>query len=243
MEPQIADRPDLRDVLIPDSPIGGKRIVRDNGTWIATLKRDNVRVERSKIDAISEHGISCANGVNHEFDVIIYGTGFQASKFLMPMQVTGRDGLDLHAMWDGNARAYMGTTISGFPNLFCVYGPNTNLVVNGTIILYSELTAKYIVDAARLLLETGRDAIDVREDVFERFNERVDEANALRAWGFSKVNSWYKNNKGRVAQNFPFDAVEFWRRTHEVIATDYEFIDAAARRTAADLDLETNEVA
>lgn len=243
MEPQIADRPDLRDVLIPDSPIGGKRIVRDNGTWIATLKRDNVRVERSPIDAITEHGISCANGVNHEFDVIIYGTGFQASKFLMPMTVTGRDGVDLHAMWDGNARAYMGTTIAGFPNLFCMYGPNTNLVVNGTIILYSELTAKYIVDATRLMLESGHDAIDIREDVFERFNERVDEANALRAWGFSKVNSWYKNSKGRVAQNFPFSAVEFWRRTHEVVATDYEFIDAATRRTAVDLDLETNEAA
>jgi 4-hydroxyacetophenone monooxygenase len=242
MEPQFADRPDLRDLLIPDSPVGGKRIVRDNGTWIATLKRDNVRVERSNIDAITGHGISCANGVDHEFDVIIYGTGFEAAKFLMPMKVTGRDGIDLHATWDGDARAYMGATVPGFPNLFCMYGPNTNLVVYGTIILFSELTAKYIVDAARLLLETGHDAIDVREDVFDRFNERVDDANAQRAWGFSKVNSWYKNSKGRVAQNFPFNAVEFWRRTHEVVATDYHFVDAESRQTVP-VDLESKEAA
>jgi 4-hydroxyacetophenone monooxygenase len=243
MEPQIADRPDLRDVVIPDSPIGGKRIIRDNGTWIATLKRDNVRVERSGISAITEHGIVCENGTEHEFDVIIYGTGFEASRFLMPMKVTGRDGVDLHTMWNGDARSYMGTAIPGFPNLFCMYGPNTNLVVNANQIMYSELSAKYIVDAARLLLESGRDAVEVREDVFDRFNERIDEANAMRAWGFSKVRSWYKNSKGRIAQNFPFGSVEFWRRTHEVVATDYRFVDAPRDQIHPGVDIDARELA
>ncbi len=223
MEPQFADRPDLRDVIIPDSPVGGKRIVRDNGTWIATLKRDNVHVIRDAIEAITPAGIRCADGTEHALDVIVYGTGFEASKFLMPVQVTGRDGRDLHDTWQDDARAYMGMTIPDFPNLFCMYGPNTNLVVYGSIILFSELTAKYIVDATRLLLEGGQRALEVRPEVFETFNERVDEANRLRAWGYSKVNSWYKNSKGRVAQNFPFDAVEFWKRTDHVVPAEYRF--------------------
>ncbi|KMT52994.1 flavin-containing monooxygenase [Pseudomonas fildesensis] len=222
MEPQFADRPDLRDVLIPDSPVGGKRIIRDNGTWISTLKRDNVSMIRQPIDAITPNGICCVDGTEHEFDLIVYGTGFHASKFLMPINITGRDGLALHEVWkDDDARAYMGMTVPGFPNMFCMYGPNTGLVVYSTIIQFSEFTATYIVDAVRLLLEGGHQSMEIKPQVFESYNQRVDQANGLRAWGFSRVNSWYKNSKGRVTQNFPFNAVEFWRRTHEVEVTDY----------------------
>ncbi|WP_033050351.1 flavin-containing monooxygenase [Pseudomonas sp. Ant30-3] len=222
MEPQFADRPDLRDVLIPDSPVGGKRIIRDNGTWISTLKRDNVSMIRLPIEAITPKGICCVDGTEHEFDIIVYGTGFHASKFLMPINITGRDGLALHEVWkDNDARAYMGMTVPGFPNMFCMYGPNTGLVVYSTIIQFSEFTATYIVDAVRLLLEGGHQSMEIKPQVFESYNQRVDQANGLRAWGFSKVNSWYKNSKGRVTQNFPFNAVEFWRRTHEVEPTDY----------------------
>ncbi|WP_277962534.1 flavin-containing monooxygenase [Pseudomonas sp. RIT-To-2] len=222
MEPQIADRPDLRDVVIPDSPVGGKRIIRDNGTWIATLKRDNVSMIRKPIEAITPKGICSVDGTEHEVDLIVYGTGFQASRFLMPIRITGRDGLDLHTVWKGDdARAYLGTSVPGFPNMFCMYGPNTSLVVYSSIIQFSELTATYIVDAVRLLLEGGHQSMEVKPQVFEHYNQRVDQANGLRAWGFSKVSSWYKNSKGRVTQNFPFDAIEFRRRTHEVEPTDY----------------------
>lgn len=223
MEPQFADRPDLRDVIIPDSPVGAKRIIRDNGDWIATLKRDNVTVLRDPIEAITPAGIRTTDGAEREFDVIIYGTGFRAAEFLMPVRVTGRNGADLHARWQDDARAYLGATIPDFPNLFCMYGPNTNLVVYGSIIMFSELTANYIVDAARTLLEGGHKALDVRRDVYDSFNERVDERNRNLTFGFSSVNSWYKNSRGRVTQNYPFHAYDFWRRTHELLATDYEF--------------------
>ncbi len=223
MEPQFADRPDLADVIIPDSPVGAKRIVRDNGEWIQTLKRDNVRMVREGIDSFTEDGIRCANGDEHALDVIIYGTGFKASEFLMPIEVTGRDGRDLHALWQDDARAYVGATVPGFPNLFCMYGPNTNLVVYGSIIMFSELTANYIVDALRVLLESGHRSLEVREDVYEAFNARMDERNRKIAFGFSSVNSWYKNSHGRVTQNFPFHAWDFWRRTHELDSADYAF--------------------
>lgn len=222
MEPQFADRPDLRDVLIPDSPVGGKRIVRDNGTWISTLKRDNVSIIRQPIEAITPQGICCVDGSEHAFDLIVYGTGFHASKFLMPINITGRDGVALHDVWRGDdARAYLGMTVPQFPNMFCMYGPNTGLVVYSTIIQFSEMTATYIVDAVRLLLEGGHQSMEIKEPVFESYNQRVDKGNALRAWGFSRVNSWYKNSKGRVTQNFPFTAVEFWQRTHAVEPTEY----------------------
>ena len=99
-----------------------------------------------------------ADGVDHDVDVLIYGTGFQASKFLTPMQVTGEGGVDLHEQWDGDARAYLGLTVPDFPNLFLMYGPNTNIVVNGSIIYFSECEAHYIAESVRLLLERGQAA-------------------------------------------------------------------------------------
>ena len=98
----------------------------------------NVDLVTDAIAEITEKGIRTADGVEHEVDVIIYGTGFQASKFLTPMRVTGASGVDLHERWGGDARAYLGITVPGFPNLFLLYGPNTNIVINGSIIYFSE---------------------------------------------------------------------------------------------------------
>ncbi|MGQ0620641.1 MAG: flavin-containing monooxygenase [Panacagrimonas sp.] len=223
VDAQIADRLDLRPLLIPDAPPGSKRLPRDDGTWIATLKREDVRTITAGIERITPRGIRTADGVEHEFDVLIYGTGFKAAEFLMPMRVIGRDGRDLHEVWGGDARAYLGSTIPGFPNLFCLYGPNTNLVLHGaSIIFISECATNYAVDAIRLMLEQGHEVLDVKTEVHDLYNERVDQASANRAWGFSKVNSWYKNAKGRVTQNWPFTALELWRRTRQVEAQDYE---------------------
>lgn len=223
VDAQIQDRPDLRPLLIPHAPPGSKRLPRDDGTWIATLKRANVKPTTARIERITERGIRTADGVEHAFDVLIYGTGFKASEFLMPMQVRGREGRDLHAMWDGDARAYLGSTITGFPNLFCLYGPNTNLVLHGaSIVFISECAANYVVDAVRLMLERKLQVLDVRPEVYQRYNDRLDRANALRAWGFSTVSSWYKNAKGRVTQNWPFTALELWRRTRQIEPQDYQ---------------------
>jgi 4-hydroxyacetophenone monooxygenase len=89
--------------------------------------------------------------------------------------------------------------------------------------MWTEFSVTYVMDAIRILLEADAKAMDVKPQVFDGFTERVDEANRLRAWGFSKVNSWYKNSKGRVTQNFPFSTSELWQRTHEVNPSDYFF--------------------
>ncbi|WP_421931536.1 NAD(P)-binding domain-containing protein [Phenylobacterium sp.] len=210
---QAADRPDLAEKVIPNYPVGGKRALLDNGVWIEALKRPNVELVTDAISEITETGIVTDDGTAREFDVIIYGTGFYASRFLHPMKIKGRGGADLHATWDGDARAYLGMTTPGFPNLFMIYGPNTNIVVNGSIIFFSECSVRYILGCLKLLAETGAKALEPKPEVHDAFNIRVDEGNRLMAWGAPQVTSWYKNEKGRVSQNWPFALVDYWRAT------------------------------
>ncbi|MEA3054940.1 MAG: 4-hydroxyacetophenone monooxygenase [Actinomycetota bacterium] len=222
---EFEGRPDLLEACTPHYPPGAKRMIRDNSIWATTLKRDNVRLlDGGGIQRITPKGIVTADGTEEVVDVIIYGTGFTASKFLTPMKVIGRDGVDLHEHWAGDARAYLGVTIAGFPNLFCLYGPNTNIVVNGSIVYFSECGVRLIMGLLGFLLADGRGkAIDVRRDVHDEFNEKVDAENGRMAWGVSTVNSWYKNEHGHVAQNWPFTLLEYWDRTAHPSADDYSF--------------------
>jgi 4-hydroxyacetophenone monooxygenase len=210
---QVADRPDLLDHVVPSYPLGGKRAVLDNGVWLGALKRENVQLVTDRITRITPKGVVTADGTEHEVDVIIYGTGFTASSFLAYFKVYGRGGRELHDVWGGDARAYLGVTTPGFPNFFMIYGPNTNIVVNGSIIFFSECAVRYIVGCLKLLAETGARALEVKKDVHDAFNLRVDEANKGWAWGSPNVSSWYKNQFGRVSQNWPFGLIDYWRAT------------------------------
>ncbi len=224
LQTQFGDRPDLLEKVVPAYPPTAKRMLLDNGVWAQALKRDNVHLLTDRIREITPGGIVTDDGVEHAADVIVYGTGFQASKFLTPMQVSGRGGIVLNEQWDGDARAYMGITVPNFPNFFLLYGPNTNIVVNGSIIFFSECEVQYVLGCIRLLLEDGHRALDVRPDVHDAYNERIDAANLLRTWGVSKVNSWYKNDKGRVTQNWPFNLIEYWQQTRKPNPADYVFL-------------------
>ena len=221
---EFADRPELLPHVVPSYPPGAKRMLRDNGVWAGALKRDNVSLVTDRIAAITPSGIVMQDGTAHEVDVIIYGTGFHASKFLTPMTVTGRGGIDLHEHWNGDARAYLGVNVPGFPNLFCLYGPNTNIVVNGSIVYFSECGVRYILGCLELLLKNGHKALDIRKDVHDEFNQRVDAENRMMAWGWSDVNSWYKNDLGRVAQNWPFTLLEYWQRTRRPVPDEYDLL-------------------
>jgi 4-hydroxyacetophenone monooxygenase len=218
---EFLESPDLLAKVLPDYPPLAKRFVRDNGIWARTFTRDDVGLVTDEIAEITETGVRTADGVDHEVDVLIYGTGFQASNFLTPMTVTGEGGVDLHEQWGGDARAYLGLTIPGFPNLFLMYGPNTNIVVNGSIIYFSECEAHYITECVRLLLGEGKRSMAVKPEVHDEFGHAVDEANSRMAWGASKVSSWYKSASGRVAQNWPFPLLEYWQRTRKPDPDDY----------------------
>jgi 4-hydroxyacetophenone monooxygenase len=215
---------DLLQKSIPRYPVAGKRMLRDDGRYLRTLQRDDVELIADPVVEITETGVLTASGRRCDADVIIYGTGFQANRFLWPMRIRGRGGVDLQEHWDGDPRAYLGITIPGFPNLFCCYGPNTNIVVNGSIIFFSECEVRYILGCIKLLLENGQAALDCRQDVHDAYNREIDAGNAEMAWGAPTVSSWYKNERGRVTQNWPFTLLEFWERSRAPRAEDYEFL-------------------
>jgi 4-hydroxyacetophenone monooxygenase len=215
LEREFEGYPELLEKVIPDYPPGSKRILLDNGSWAAALKRKNVDLVDTPIERVTPSGVVTTDGQEYPADVIIYGTGFNASKFLMPMEIVGRDGVELDERWNGDARAYMGITVPGFPNFFMLYGPNTNIVVNGSIIYFSECEVHYVMECLHALNDGPARSMECKPDVHDEYNEWIDAANLKMAWGVSTVNSWYKNETGRVAQNWPFSLLDYWKQTRE----------------------------
>jgi len=217
---------------VPTYAFGGKRALRDNGVWLEAFKRPNVHLIDDQITAITAAGVRTKGGKHYTGDVLIYGTGFQASRFLVPMAIKGRGGRDLQAEWNGEARAYLGITVPGFPNLFMMYGPNTNIVVNGSIIFFSECEIRYILGCIDLLLREGYAALEPKETIHDAFNQKVDAGNRSMAWGVPEVSSWYKSASGRVSQNWPFALVDYWEATRAPNPADFECWPAEARAAA-----------
>jgi len=232
IKPQTDSVPDLLSKIIPDYPFGGKRSLRDNGVWVEALKRPNVELVTDAIEEINATGVKTKSGQQYDADVLIYGTGFHASDFLRTYKVYGRDGAELHQRWGGDARAYLGMTVPGFPNFFVIYGPNTNIVVNGSIIFFSECSVRYILESLKMLAETGHATMEVKPEVHDAFNEKVDAANKLMAWGAPQVSSWYKNATGRVSQNWPFPLVDYWKATLQPNPNDFVFGERKAKKAA-----------
>lgn len=230
---QFAERPDLLEKVVPTYPPGAKRLLRDNGTWAETLKRSNVDLITEGIRRITPTGIETVDGEIQEVDVIIHGTGFSASDFLSSYEVTGISGMSLQDYWDGEAQAYLGITVPNFPNMFLLYGPNTNLVVNGSSVFLVELAVEYAVEAIRTLLDRGDDYLDVKQDAYDRFVIDMDQENRRMAWGAASVSSWYKNKSGRVTQIWPYPLIDYWNLTRRVVATDYHFGQAWTQKLAS----------
>ena len=181
--------------VIPQYPPYGKRMLRDN-YWYRMLKRPNVVLETNPIERITEHAIQMRDGTVHEVDVIILATGFQASKMLSPMEIAGRGGHTIRQAWgDDDPRAYLGITAPGFPNLFMIYGPNTNLAHGGSIIFHHECQVRYICQALREMIEQGYSTLEVRQDVHDAYNHLLDEKCASMVWTHPGVTSWYKNKE------------------------------------------------
>lgn len=221
IESQVED-PALLEKVLPTYPPFGKRILQDNGTYLEALQKDNVDLVTDPITSVEAQGVRTADGRLHEVDAIVCATGFYADRFLFPMKIVGRGGVDLNEQWgETNGRAYLGITVPNFPNLFCVYGPNTNLVVAGSIAHNCESQVTYILRCIELLLREGKHTVECRQDVHDAYNERVDEVNAGTAWGAPQVDNWYKNDAGRVTANLPFRIIDYWKMTHRLHPEDF----------------------
>jgi 4-hydroxyacetophenone monooxygenase len=206
---------------LPDYPPFGKRILVDNG-WFKTLLRDNVELVTEPIAKITAQGIELENKRALAFDVIIIATGFQASGMLGDMQISGREGRTLAQQWgDDDPRAYLGMSAPGFPNLFFLYGPNTNLGHGGSIIFQAECQVRYILGCIAQMLEQGASSIECRDDKHDEYNAKVDAAHAQMIWTHPGMATYYRNSAGRVVTNSPWRLVDYWNMTHTPDFADY----------------------
>jgi cation diffusion facilitator CzcD-associated flavoprotein CzcO len=196
---QIAD-PELRAKCVPDYVMGCKRVVF-SGDWYPALARQNVELVTDRIERIVPDGVVTADGTTRAADVIIYGTGFKATEFLAPMRVSGLGGRRLHEAWQDGAQAYLGITVSRFPNFFMLYGPNTNLGGN-SIIYMLEGQIGYVLGAIQALEAERLAWLDVRTDMQDAFSSWVQSASRKSVWE-SGCHSWYTTASGRNTNNWP----------------------------------------
>lgn len=214
-------RPDLLHKVIPDYPPYGKRILIDNH-WFETLLRPNVDLVTEAIERVDRHAVVTADGQAHPCDAIVLATGFHARRMLWPMRISGRGGVRLSDIWgEEDPRAYLGVTVPRFPNLFILYGPNTNLGHGGSAIFHTECQMRYALRCLRELLEEGHRSIEVRQEVHDAYNRRVDEAHARMVWTHPGMRNWYRNDKGRVFANSPWRLVDYWAMTAELKPAEY----------------------
>jgi cation diffusion facilitator CzcD-associated flavoprotein CzcO len=210
-----------REAVVPDYPIGCKRILIAND-WYPTLLRDDVTVVTTPIERFDRDGIVTADGEHRRFDTVIFGTGFESTSFLAPIDVRGRGGASLHERWAGGAEAHLGLTVAGFPNLFLLYGPNTNLGHN-SIIFMLEQQFHYVLDAIERMRRRGAAAIDVSTGAMRRSNDRLQRSAGKTVW-LAGCRNWYTNAAGKLTNNWPLPTVTYWWRTRRVRLSDYEVL-------------------
>ena len=210
----------LRARLTPDYEIGCKRLLISS-TWYPTLSRSHVEVRPGPVREVTPDAVIGADGVPVPADVLIYGTGFDAQDTVTRMRIIGREGIDLACAWQDGNEAYLGTTVTGFPNFFIVAGPNTGLGHNSQIFMI-EAQSRYIVDCLRRLHRTGAAALEVRAQVQQEFVGWLQGRLAATVWQSGGCHSWYQHARtGRNTILWPDTTIAFWRRTRRVRMGDY----------------------
>jgi len=211
----------------PDYAMGCKRVLITSD-WYPTLRRDNVELVTERVREVVDGGVVTADGERHPADAIVFGTGFTATEFLAPMEVQGREGRRLADAWAHGAEAYLGLTVPDFPNLFLLYGPNTNHGTGSALELL-EAQAGYAADAVRLLSSGAAERLEIRRPVHDAFQRELGERLADTVW--AGCSSWYVTSEGRITNNWPGSQREYRDRTRELALSDY--LTEAPRRAPA----------
>ena len=188
LERHVSD-PELRAKLTPDYPVGCKRVLLSNDYYPA-IAAPNVELVTTPIRGVNATGIVDAEGVSRLADVIILGTGFQATAPVPEGMITGRDSRDLGRLWAGGPAAYKGTTVAGFPNFFTLLGPNTALGHN-SVILMIQGQLRHVVDALRCMQRHDARVIEVRPEAEREWNDRLQARLARTVWNTGGCSSWY----------------------------------------------------
>jgi cation diffusion facilitator CzcD-associated flavoprotein CzcO len=191
--------PAIRQKLTPNFSWGCSRPLFSN-EFYPTFNRPNVELVTERIERITQSGIITHDGQEHRFDTIVCATGYEVQRYLTAIDVTGRNGLALKEAWKDGAEAYLGITTAGFPNLFMIYGPNTN---NGSILFMLECQANYFVRRLQWMDQNEIAWIDVRPEIMKSFNEDLQSAiNRIDIWR-SGCNNYYATGTGRIVTQYP----------------------------------------
>jgi cation diffusion facilitator CzcD-associated flavoprotein CzcO len=226
LEAQVAD-PALRERLWPRYPLGCKRLIISDD-FLPAMTQDNVTLVTGRIARVEAAGIRTEDGVLHEVDVIVYGTGFDTLQFLGAGDVTGRGGTSLRAAWQAAPQAYLGMNVAGFPNFFMLYGPNTNLGHN-SILLMLECQFDYVLQALATIEAAGGRPLDVRHEALAAYNDRLQQGLRGTAWAGSCL-SWYKTADNLITNNWSGSVEDYRAATARLDIGQYEFV---ALRAAA----------
>lgn len=208
----IITDPELQEALIPDYPVGARRILISDDYYQA-LERENVEVVTAGIERVVENGIVSRDGETRELDAIVLATGFESTKFLAPMEIHGLEGRSLQKEWEEGAQAYLGITVPGFPNFFMTYGPNTNLGHN-SIVFMIECQAGYILQCIERVRRGDVAALDLRPEVLSEWSAKVQRELRGTVWAQTD-HSWYKNQAGRITNNWSGTTTRYWWQTRK----------------------------
>jgi cyclohexanone monooxygenase len=201
---KVAD-PELRAKLTPTYPVGCKRPLQSRA-WFPTFALPNVTLETSPIVEFSERGLRTADGVEHEVDTVIYGTGFHAADYLRSLDVYGTQGRRLRDDWRDGAEAYLGTVVPGYPNLFTLYGPNTNGVTS--IIYILEAQAEFVRRTLDAMNVRRVQAIDINRGIHDEYNADIQRAMQDTVW-LANCNNYYRHPNGKIVTQFPYSGTTF----------------------------------
>jgi cation diffusion facilitator CzcD-associated flavoprotein CzcO len=212
--------PRLRAKLTPRYTMGCKRVLLSNDYYPA-LTRDNVKVVTDGIAEVRPAGIVTRDGTLHEVDTIIFGTGFHVTDAPVAKLIRGRDGRSLDEVWQGSMRAYQGTSVAGFPNLFMLLGPNTGLG-HTSVVFMIECQITYLLSLLRHLDRTGVHAIEPTPQAQERFVADVDRRMVGTVWTSGGCRSWYLDDTGRNSTLWPGYTWSYWLRTRRFDPAAYQ---------------------
>jgi cation diffusion facilitator CzcD-associated flavoprotein CzcO len=218
LESQVSDS-ELRRKLTPDYPIGCRRILFADD-YYPTLLRSNVTLETSAIERVTSTGARTSNGSEHTLDVLVFATGFETTGWHWSMDVIGRDGHSLSEVWKDGPDAYLGIGVSGFPNLFMLYGPNTNLGHN-SITFMLERQTEYITQAVVEMQRRGLSSMEPSRQAQDLYNRDLQTKLAGTVWADPRCNSWYKTADGRITQNYSSHTRDYADAVKTVNFDDY----------------------
>lgn len=219
--------PELAKKLTPDYIMGCKRILVSN-KYFPTFNRHNVELVTEKIQELTEHGIITQDGKERPIDCLIYGTGFITDPriYMKNFQCTGLDGVELNEMWKQGAESYYGICVKDFPNLFQLLGPNT-LLAHNSVIFMIEAQVEYILQLMQLVDQSQSDAIMVKDQAQDAFNQQVQHMFEKTVWQFGCV-SWYQQEGGKNFALWPTYTWKYWLKTKKPNAADYRLLNKVA---------------